>query len=1623
MGLWDILVPTEPGVLHNLIANPSFEFNNTTVYGQTTNPTGFQNGTTNGLAYWTASAGTTMTRSSKWASQGTYSLKIDAGTVGSEKSVSYNPRATILSAPSLSDITISTASAPPSGYTATIPNGKSVTIAVMALNDVGMNLANNVTDIQNQYIYAYPNSSIAHPTIDGRRGHTEPVFCSPVTTVLGNSIKVSIKDTSTTIESRPRGWAVWYSYTDTGSTTLMFVLAAVIPNIYDGASTTSIGSTTVIDILNIFLPIPIPTTHPETGKISTSFTSNTTIFGYGTNFSSADVGKTIYTLSNDNQYVYVGRIATYVNATRITMENNTLTTQLLNAEFYLTNETNPQSFEDNTQGGVSSFVYDSIAPIRIVGPLGLNSTAPYFGITNSAYGGFTKKHHLYLDWSISSPNTSNPNASYNDTGANWSVYLINNSVSNPSTTLLGTLDVSSATSSAASRMELRKKFLITRLSGDTSNMSIKIKYTGGNASTDADLYIDGVQFVDVGMIWRAYDWYNSTVTTYNTPLHFSDWDWDVVDFTYVDGDSPGAIWSDTMPTQSGTYTASFPYFLNSGIWHVNPNEYGTLTSAGGYASPRFRQQFQWRNESSPVYGVSIPGLSQSSLQIQSTSLGFWVSLSTSNINVVVEPSTSGVGMPEIATTALEYGIIDGGFIQRQVSRMRTMQFTITISANSWLNLHASRRSFINLLKFDQLAQQGDRMLRYTGGGTPVVTSVTYQSGLDFNGVAQNASFTEVIQLRFLSADPYFYTQTSFVQDISPIAYNTDSSHIMYRLGNTAEWIPLSRHTSYAATGVTSFYDSSGKVERPNDIGWISSPSGNVSALVVGGQFVKPFNIIAFFTVSGFAQQNTDTLPNYTRITVSSGNVLTSNTSSATVTSSIAIFTSLHVGALLFTSTAPTQNTSAFIGIIQTVNSTTNVTLTANAALTFSNAGWRLYTSATKSYTTPQNSVFGKQQFEFQTDGVGEVIRVNSILQETTRSVVVVGQFESVVELGTSFSGRVSTVRTYDALSTSASKYQYTRAVRFVMTDAGRIIAQPIDQIASGTSLYSGYKSNLYNLLHYTDNTTNVAVNTRINGIATTANNAYFFATGSQTQQTGNTYDSSFPQIISRSASAFAKESVNSSIVYQDNSFNTNFVGIRLTSRALGTISYSATAPNSLLITGVGTSFISTSSSSNPNIPFWGGKSIFTAGGIYIGQIFYVISSTTLLLCEPPPFTFTNIEFEISLSADSVIVDNKTQKNTVYASLIASDTPTLSWNTYVWAYINSPIAVGGASIVNGSRSIGTPPGLNNTLGIDNSGQINLANTSSTAVNGVNTNFNTSMINNFILTSTNQIIGKIASITNTTNLNLYENSVTTVSSPTAFVIRPTRYFSNSSGYQTTGGTILSSNNSVVKTNFESTTTIGTYSSLAPAYTNLASIDGSPPVNPFIFTDTTQKKTFLQTSTNLTGQILRRLATSEYNVNNSGSTPSRTRLAGNGVGHVSSGAINANIVQGNGTVTQITNPGQITFTVTNGLFQQTDVMRTMYAYDGTNYQFVGVILAVFSNTLIQLNTIAYPLSGSYYLSGVSVMAGTGTITSIDTSLTASTGTISITTGTKAITGVGTTFGAGDVGKDMYYLSGGLG
>jgi hypothetical protein len=693
-------------------------------------------------------------------------------------------------------------------------------------------------------------------------------------------------------------------------------------------------------------------TYTTTGvdKITVSSTSSTAFSVVGTPDANSLIGRAIYTTGG----AFVGIVATasssttgnfeqnaavtvanlnykYSDATQtqLTLEKNATQTPI-GEPFYYALETNPQTFPNNNVGAISTFTSDGYTnpSTATVLPLsmGLDCTTPYFGITNSLYGGFTKKHHLYLDWYLSSPNTVNPNALYTDTGKNWSVYLYNNTTATG--TLVGTLDESTVTSANAHRMMLRKKFLITRPSGDTSNMSIRILYTG--TTSDADLYIDGVQFVDVGMVWRAYDWYTSDPSSYTTPYQFSDWDWDDVEFSYIDGDRPGAIWSDTMPLQTGTYTASFPYFTTSGVWHQNVDEYTPVQNMGGYGSPAFREQRQWRNEGKPVYGVSVPGLSQSAMLTQSFETGFWAPLNTSNINVVVEPTVSGPGMPEIATTSLEYGITDGGFVQRQIARMRNMQLNVTISADSWTGLHANRRSLINLLKFDQLAQQGERMLRYRGADTPVITRITYISGLEYSGV-NNQSFTETLGLRFLSTDPYFYVETSLSTDVSPTSLPAEQATVYYKLGRSSEWTPLSYHqtTPYIASnffltngtstsyrsGNPYFYTNTGSLSTPKAIGWLQSPSGNVSTLVVGGDFSYPFSTLAFFYISGFAS-DTPTSAKNVRFTTS-GNTITSALNSTTVTVTTGTVSTNDVNKFLFVTT------QIYLGKIVSVNTGAN----------------------------------------------------------------------------------------------------------------------------------------------------------------------------------------------------------------------------------------------------------------------------------------------------------------------------------------------------------------------------------------------------------------------------------------------------------------------------------------------------------------------------------------------------------------------------------------------------------------------------------------------------------------------------------------------------------------------------
>jgi hypothetical protein len=938
-------------------------------------------------------------------------------------------------------------------------------------------------------------------------------------------------------------------------------------------------------------------------------------------------------------------------------------------------------------------------------------------------------------------------------------------VSASSGTFLGTLDDATVTDSAAYRVRFRQKFLIDRPSGDTSDMMIRFACT--NPANQAELYIDGVQFVDVGMIWRSYDFWAANPTSYINPPHFSDWDWDDVEFSYIDGDVPGALWSDTMPTQSGTTSAGWPYFSDTGVWMKEVwNASVSEIQQGGYSSPAMREQRQWRNEGKPVYGVSVPGLSQSSLQTQTFETGFWTPLDTDNINVVVEPTISGTGMPEIATTALEYGIVDGGFVQRQVARMRNMQFTVTISAQSWTGLHANRRSIINLIKFDQLAQQGERMLRYRGATTPVVTKITYVGGLEFGGV-QSQSFTETLGLRFLSADPYFYTEVPLSQDISPTEIDKNVFNVVhYKLGNNSEWRPLSTYLTqidYQNTSdVYSVKTQASTVfsEIPKAIGWLQSPSGNVSALVVGGNFQYPFPSLAFFYVSGFRPDTTiaaDSVEFISSGTVTFTSALnsTSGTYSAAFSSMIQTQTGLDV--FLYTAQG------IYVGKITSVNtSLLTFTIDNNVHPAYTNALFYIVYARDISIASPPLMVYSRQLFQLDGGTSATTTSVNDIYQESPTSLLVVGDFYRVTEIGmqqpnTNFNttsqfknkGRVSSRVESNDIPYSI----YFRVARFVMNDNGKIVVYPAD------SQFDSVYSVVYNLIE----------NRTINKV-TKAQSGYVFL-GTDTLNSVDGYDSINNQLyeeypVMRGPNAYAvarhqssvvgmSPQINFSISTTDSETYAGFVGFRLGRQAQGTITtYPTSLTSRFLAVGNNVSFTADDV----------GKTIITVNGTYIGQIFGFLEQpgvntySIAVLTEPAKAQVTNSAFVLLSPIQSLTTDKRTTNAAIIAALESSDDD--NYRTSVWTYIPNPTIQGRLSTVEGSTSFGYIGNILNDLGLLTSGLIN-AKTSSAVVTGQRTAFTNNMIGNYLNVrdvdgTFTLFLGQIKSVESSTSLTLAQNS---------------------------------------------------------------------------------------------------------------------------------------------------------------------------------------------------------------------------------------------------------------------------
>ena len=1619
MGLWDILVPAEPGVLHNTIANPSFEYDS----GEISKIFGKYSPTRQNLKYWSTTHGSVaISASTDWASQGKTSLKIaKAVTAGASAGIQYYPRASSFSAP-----TLVTSNAAGAGGTISGVLYPTITIGVMPLTDVGMSLANGITDTQlhPDVSASLPLHAYLHPSIDSRRGHGASTYATlSLPSSTGLQARVTILDTSTSRNNFPSGWAVWYSTSAplTGGvpTNGTFQLAGVFANPtsfmdgtisftasstqFTGTNTnftqTDVGKvlyTTTGTVIGTIAAISTPTNGTFNPSFSPTFngvniefrttitiginniivpsaptqvgtelltidpTSNITVNRSSLDFTSADIGKHIYVKSPNNMFVFVGTIQ---NAAAQQWATLTAPAQYtpFNQLFWLSTESNPQSFPNNTQGSLR--MYTVATSVFSPPEIQLDATAPYWGITNSSYGNFTKKHHLYLDWYLSADNPLNPNATYNNTGADWSVYLYNNITS--TATLLGKLD-STGTTASAKRMGLRTKFLIDRPSDNTSNMSIRILYTGTGAS-DAALYIDGVQFVDVGMIWRAYDWYGANIGTSTTPPQFSDWDWDTVEFSYVDGDTPGAMWSDTMPTQSGTYTSSFPFFTNLGIWLRDFYEFETVssnTNAGGYAGPRSRLNYQWRNSSSPVYGISVPGLSQSSMQTQTFTTGFYAPLDTSNINVIVEPQVSGVGMPEIATTSIEYGIVDGGYVQRQVARMRNFQLTVTISAQSWTGLHANRRSLINLLKFDQLSQQGERRIRYRGAGVPVYTSVTYQSGLEYSGT-QGTSFTEGLALRFLSTDPYFYTETSVSTDASPEKYDlADFSHVLYKLGGDAEWMPLS-HKYYTYDnnndtiigGKTYFFDNSNVNRAPRGIGWIQSPSGTVSALIVAGDFLKPVPYLAAFYVSGY---NGGLADNFAKVTVEPINTASKLLVSAVGSTTFSIagtyeLTSQAVGKYLF------NKDGRFIGQIATVNpnnsgSTTGTFVSPAAAANNPSAAWSLVVLSTSATETMPNNVH-----------LHNLLSANDaiyyVYQESANSVLVTGVVSTMTD---SLTGEPTSTGTTGYVASKVNETFPTyrnRVFRIMMNDNGKITVQAVDDVFTKTFTPLGaptsvtYTSSLYSLLFY-NNTVN-----SIFSVSRTPSNYMVLASKGNNTSGVIAYD--LGGGIDRSSSAFANETVASSVLGIDPVGNAITIGMRTTVRGAGFITASVTDPNKCLVTGSdGAKFTGD----------WVGRALYTLDGLFIGKVYAVLSDSSLLLSEPSTIYMLNQQYEISVDTFRVVSDNKSIRSSLYASARWTDAKLFNTainKSLMYGYFNNPSLLGSISVVSGSRALGSTANIADAYGIAYSlnptATITFNNTV-VAASVVNTQLNQSHVGSYVLaTSNNEYIGRVAEVLTTTTFNFTSVPKTSAfGSGIPFYFRSSRQLVDATGYTSLAGNMSNwINDNVVVLEFNARTSFT--NAIVPDFI-VPSINSTGTAEtfktPYIFSDTSSTNAFIMTQSNSVNQILRRGVFDEtYNRN----------LYSRSIDYLTDGW--GIIIGGNDTPRLTARAGTIAtstanrnFTVASTTVTSFDVGRSVYTATGVFLGIIGTVATSTTGTFLNnggaTGTFSAPLTtGQWY------------------------------------------------------------
>jgi len=426
------------------------------------------------------------------------------------------------------------------------------------------------------------------------------------------------------------------------------------------------------------------------------------------------------------------------------------------------------------------YVQQEDGTLTPAGFINIDASQPSLALTPSGTPwniGTTYSHHLYVEWYVDTNYTASTSP-FIACAYDYAVTLIDNAggTYTPVNYATGTnrLGENPTDRSTAVRTG-RTKFLITPPdNSSTTNAGLDLRLrisiispTGIFTGNAAILYIDNVQLVDIR--------YKSEDSL----------DWNDVEYTYLDGDVAGSQWEDFAPS----YTSISGTAVNS----IYPNAvWMGATNAGwgaAFAAPiRDRVLIEDRADVNIYGGTSYRGYAQSAMKTQSGEVGTFYPIDSEHLGADVSTLSTGAGMPEIATTTQQYGLVDGGLVQRQVANMRTMQLAITFTGSSLPDLHDKRRKVINALKFDQLAQQGDRLLRYSGSNTPVVFRVTYTAGLEFTGTI-GMSFAEAATIQFICADPYVYSERPVSTRMQLTGYTQDTrTYLTYRQGDNQPWV-------------------------------------------------------------------------------------------------------------------------------------------------------------------------------------------------------------------------------------------------------------------------------------------------------------------------------------------------------------------------------------------------------------------------------------------------------------------------------------------------------------------------------------------------------------------------------------------------------------------------------------------------------------------------------------------------------------------------------------------------------------------------------------------------------------------------------------------------------------------